>query len=136
MPMLRRVLRTALFAAVVLLLWTISRSAWAATLEHAPFCDDRGASAIAPPPTIESPTDVLDRVRAASACPASTDDVIGRAFAPGHRAFEAPASNSVPALWRAAPTVMPPFGEDLATHSPTAPSVVELHWRIERPPRG
>jgi hypothetical protein len=140
MPMLRRVLRAALFAGVVVLVWTFARSASAAVPaeQRAPFCDDRGASAIAPPPTIESPSDVLERVRAANArCVVLDDDgIVGRAFAPAPRAFHPPASASVHALWRAAPTVTPPTGTDLATDEPPAPVAVEVRLRIERPPRG
>jgi hypothetical protein len=134
--MLRRLLRAALFAGVVVLVWTVSRSASAAVNDHAPFCDDRGASALAPPPTLESPSDVLDRVRAASSCTLNDVDAIGRAFAPSHRTFEAPASSSVPALWRAAPTVTPTTGEELAVGTPATPTPIEVRFRIERPPRG
>jgi hypothetical protein len=134
--MVRRLLRAALFAGVVLLVWTVSRSASAAISDHAPFCDDRGASALAPAPALESPSDVIDRVRAASSCTLNDIDAIGRAFAPSHRSFETPASSYVPALWRAAPTVTAPPGEDLALDGPVTPTPIEVHFRVERPPRG
>ncbi|MDP9036135.1 MAG: hypothetical protein M3O50_15140 [Myxococcota bacterium] len=63
--MLRRVLRTVLFAGVALALWSMARPAAAMP---APLCDDRGASAIAPPPTLQAPADAIRRTLVALPC--------------------------------------------------------------------
>ena len=59
--MVTRVFRTAIFAGVMLALWTLGRPAHAATL--APFCDDRGATALAPPPALEAPDEAVRQGR-------------------------------------------------------------------------
>jgi hypothetical protein len=51
-----RLPRFAIVAALALAFWTI---AWPASASSAAFCDDRGASAVAPPPVLVPPEAVL-----------------------------------------------------------------------------
>jgi hypothetical protein len=131
--MLRRAVRVAVMLGVVLAVWTIARPASAAV---APFCDDRGASAIAPPPTLESPNDVIQRVRAASKCASDDGDAFRRTFAPMHRLPQPPGPNVEPTLPRTTPTVAPAEGCVLDLDSPPALVPSGVRFRIERPPRG
>src|SRR6202041_1954760 len=61
--MASRVLRVAIAASFALVLFVLARPASAAT---APFCDDRGASAIAAPPVLEAPDDAIRRASVVS----------------------------------------------------------------------
>jgi|GEM_PF-2502479 hypothetical protein len=54
------ILRAGLVASLVLALWTLARPALASS---APFCDDRGASAIAMPPALDAPDEAIARAR-------------------------------------------------------------------------
>src|SRR5258708_2893228 len=63
--MVRRALRAALFAATLVAFWTLGRPAFASP---APLCDDRGASAIAPPPAFEAPDEAIRQARSSTAC--------------------------------------------------------------------
>ena len=130
--MAARVLRAAIAASLALALFVLARPAHAAS---ALFCDDRGASAIAPPPVLEAPGDAIRR---ASVSSCETDDTFDDAsivparrlparslvapepaLAP-QRAIVAPPSSHVHRL-RPAPVVRLPEGTGL---------------RVERPPRG
>ncbi|HXX65772.1 MAG TPA: hypothetical protein VEK07_01225, partial [Polyangiaceae bacterium] len=75
---LHRSFRAVLFAALTVALWTLARPASAS---DAPFCDDRGASAIAAPPALDASDVAVARARA---CPSGGDDTsylaaVGRA---------------------------------------------------------
>jgi hypothetical protein len=129
--MLRRALRAVLFAIVTVALWTVSRPAHAAV---APMCDDRGASMIASPPTLQAPDAVL--AQGSRSCDGE-DFLDGSAVAPGQAPRVVPASPGDPALVPVTPTVLPPavLGAAPAWDSPWIdPSGVR--WRVERPPRG
>jgi hypothetical protein len=67
--MFARVARAALFFATMFVVSSLARSAHASTEGRgpAPFCDDRGATALAAPPDLEAPDEAVRRVRA-SAC--------------------------------------------------------------------
>ena len=126
-----RVFRSALVLGLVLTLWTFARPALAA---RAPFCDDRGATAMAPPPALEAPDIGVIRARV-SVCEA------------GERSFFA-------IVTPARSNVSPPLGEaDQALPSrslhvvPAEDSLADLpmpgarpdagvRHRVERPPRG
>jgi hypothetical protein len=131
--MLRRVLRAVLFAIVTVALWTVARPANAAV---APMCDDRGASMIASPPTLQAPDAVLAQAATSHACDGE-DFLDGRAVAPGHAPRVVPASQGDPALVPVTPMVPPPavLGAARAWDSSWIdPSGVRS--RVERPPRG
>jgi hypothetical protein len=134
----RRLIRVAITASLVLALWAIARPASAATASMAPFCDDRGATAVASPPVLP----MLDqaffragpttRADAEFAVDGSTAASIGPSrSAVENRSFE-----------------VPPFvithSQDAAHPAPDAilavPAVVSaspcgVHIRVERPPR-
>jgi hypothetical protein len=128
-----RAARVLVALALALAVWAVARPASAAP---APFCDDRGASAIAPPPMIESPTDVLERVRAASSCTSDDGESFRRSFAPMHRLPRPTGPNLEPALPRSCVAiVLPGAGEPVAVvKSERSPDGVRA--RVERPPRG
>lgn len=131
-PMLRRALRCALFAIVTVAIWTLSRPAFAMP---APLCDDRGATSLAAPPTLQEPE--LAVLRAPAPLPCEDPDVTdGPTLAPGHGEQQAPSTQGEPAVVTcAAPLVSPP-GAPLASPPPAAPSTEGVQYRIERPPRG
>jgi hypothetical protein len=131
--MVTRVFRAAIFAGVMLALWTLSRPAHASGL--APFCDDRGATLLAAPPALEA-TD--EAVRRAAAPPCETDTpmsgvVLGHAH-PGVRAVPAdaaPATATTPS-----PQVPPALDGPLAFVPRDLPPQAGVRYRVERPPRG
>lgn len=57
-----RILRAVVALSVMLAAWTLARPAAASA---APFCDDRGASAIAPPPVLEASGEAISRTHLA-----------------------------------------------------------------------
>jgi hypothetical protein len=127
-----RALRALLVASVTLVLWTLARPALAAP---APFCDDRGASSIAPAPALEASDVAVQRARATPACPGE-DVPLGTAVTRG-RAPSAPAVLLADPVLPAtrAPLVAPP-GTRLDS-PPTAESPPDgERSRVERPPRG
>jgi hypothetical protein len=131
--MVTRVFRTAIFAGVMLALWTIGRPAHAATF--APFCDDRGATALAPPPALEA-TDEAVRRTAASPCDAGTP-IFGLALGPGHRSLRSFSADAALATTASPPRLPPsPLDEPIAFVARQAPPRVGVRSRVERPPRG
>lgn len=132
MPRLRQALSYVLASSLALVLWTVARPAAAAP---APFCDDRGASAIAPPPALEAPDVAVQRARVTSTCP-TEDSPLGATLTHGR-------APSAPAVIQAEPALL------VATIPLPLPSTSELdpaprvEWpcegvrsRVERPPRG
>jgi hypothetical protein len=130
-PMLGRPLRAVLFACLVLALWTLARPAAAAM---APFCDDRGASALAPPPALEASDLAMVRART-PACGADPMPFSATARPPQRRA--APPSVSADATLLVRLLIPPPAPRALL-------EVPVVHARpprgersrVERPPRG
>jgi hypothetical protein len=132
--MVARSLRVALFASLVLALWSFARPARAATL--APFCDDRGATALASPPALEA-TDEAVRRTAATPCDGSGDaPLFGVSL--GSAPHRAPAAAAHVAPMRTAPAFEPlaPAPVEALEFVPastlTPPGV---RFRVERPPR-
>src|ERR1700722_6592634 len=128
----RRAFRAAHFAIVTVALWSPARPAYAMT---APLCDDRGATTMAPPPTLQAPDAVIAPSASARAC--GRDEALpGDAAAPGQGPSIAPASQGDQAVI-AAPLVVPPPPAALG-----APRARDLVWvdpggarsRVERPP--
>jgi len=134
--MVTRVFRTAIFAGVMLALWTLGRPARAATL--APFCDDRGATALAPPPALEAPDEAIRR---AAAVPCDTDGPMFPdsclALSPAHRTVRATSPGDEAAASVLAPQLLPPplDGPFLFVVREAPPSA-GVRYRVERPPRG
>jgi hypothetical protein len=130
--MFRRALRTVLFAIVTVAIWTLSRPAFAMP---APLCDDRGATSLAPPPTLQAPE--LAVLRAPAPLPCEDEGLsAGPTLASGHVDHQAPSTQGDPAVTTSVAPVVSAVGEPLALPPPAAPSSEGVHYRIERPPRG
>jgi hypothetical protein len=130
--MLRRALRAVLFAIVTIALWTVARPAQAMP---AGFCDDRGASAVAPDPLLEAPDVAIQRARIAPACDGE-EVQLGTAIAPGHGQPPIASASADPALPSATPAVVPASGS-LRTFVPLAqPRADGVTSTLDRPPRG
>jgi hypothetical protein len=130
--MLRRVLRAVLFAIVTIALWTVARPAQAMP---APFCDDRGATAIAPEPLLEAPDVAIQRAHVAPVCDGE-EIQLGAAVAPGHAHPILTSSPADPALPPGILAVLPPSGS-LRSFVPAArPCADGVTSTLDRPPRG
>jgi hypothetical protein len=127
-----KVLRAVVFASFLLAAWTFARPAQAALL--APFCDDRGATALAPEPALEATDEAVSRVKT-SACD-ENEPLVGLAVGPAHRAATAPSGPVEPArVIRGSPLLRALVGSlDFVTRATPRPRGVR--GRVERPPRG
>jgi hypothetical protein len=129
--MLRRTLRAVLFAIVTIALWTVARPAHAMP---APFCDDRGATAIAEPPLLVAPEIAVHRAIAAASCDAE-DVVLGATVAPGQGDARASATQAEPAV-PATPPVLAPAESSSTSLAPAVLPVADgVRSELERPPR-
>jgi hypothetical protein len=127
-------LRVVIAVALSLSLWVLARPAWAMP---AGLCDDRGASAIAPPPALEGPDVGIERARAASSSSCDGDSTPEHATVfPGHRASQGTPVDGGGAL---APAdrlvVLAPVGAPQEPVFPPARLPRGERFRIERPPR-
>jgi hypothetical protein len=131
--MLRRALRCAIFAIVTVAIWTLSRPAFAMP---APLCDDRGATSLAPPPTLQAPE--LAVLRAPAPLLTCEDEgLTGEpTLAPGHGQHQVPSPQADPAVVTCAAPIVSLAGAPFALPAPAASSTEGAHYRIERPPRG
>jgi hypothetical protein len=131
--MLRRVLRSVLIAGLALAVWTFARPAYAAP---APYCDDRGASAIAQPPVLEAPDVAVQRARLSTQCVGEDMLLFHATIAPGHARLAMPGSDAQHALCTP-PVFPPPIGCGLLDPTPLqARPCSGVRSRVERPPRG
>lgn len=128
--MVGRALRAALFAALVLALWTLARPAHAAS---APFCDNRGATALAAPPALEAPDEAIRRALALSCEHEKVE--FGLAVRAQHRSA-APRSNDPDMGWQS-PVTLPGAAQDetVVSTQVRASPCIGVRFRIERPPR-
>jgi hypothetical protein len=126
-------LRVALFACILLAMWTVALPALAAP---APYCDDRGASGMAAPPTLQPVDDAIQRARVLlPICPLD-EQLLSSTIAPAHRSAARSRTPTEPALTTPNPAVVASPGEDLppmVVHGVPLPGV---RLRVERPPRG
>jgi hypothetical protein len=130
--MFRRVRRTVLFLGFALAVWALARPASAMP---AGLCDDRGASAIAPPPALEVPDLAFMRARAAASCPGD-EGPVRATIGPAHRVF-APFSGSSDQTLPVAMTLLTPDAGEKVDLAPRANrSLLGARLRVERPPRG
>jgi hypothetical protein len=128
-----RVFRAAIFAGVMLALWTLGRPAHAAVL--APFCDDRGATALAAPPALEAPDEAIRRA-AAPPCDSTDAPIFGIALGPAHRTLRDPQASAAPASEAPRLQLLPPLrGEPLVLVAREGPPQAGVRYRVERPPR-
>jgi hypothetical protein len=130
--MVRRVLRVAIAASIALALFVLARPARAST---APFCDDRGASAIADAPILQAPDDAI---RLARLAPCDGEDrILDASVAPTQRTPIRATTGAEPAVTPRALGLAPPAGDILPAplvHAVLLPEGVG--FRLERPPRG
>ncbi len=124
--------RATIFAGVMLAVWTLGRPAHAATL--APFCDDRGATALAAQPALEAPDEA---VRRAAAAPCDADaPLFGLALGPAHRILREVLTDAAPAAAGApAQLTPPPLDAPFAPVARETPPQAGVRYRVERPPR-
>jgi hypothetical protein len=114
--------------------WVLARPAYASS---APLCDDRGATAIARPPSLEARDVAVERVRNSNTCPwAAPDLLLGARISSSHPAFEVLISTVDQALPLAVVALPPPAGEELDLAPQPAPAGKGVRSRVERPPRG
>lgn len=128
--MVRRALRAALFAALVLVLWTLARPARAAS---APFCDDRGATALAAPPALEASGEAIRRAHISSCTHEKVE--LGLTVRAQRRAAAPPSEGSDKGWQPEVRLIGPALGEvPKAAPVPASPSL-GVRARVERPPR-
>jgi hypothetical protein len=131
MACLRPALRVILSSGLALALWTLARPALAVS---APFCDDRAASAIAPPPALEAPDVGIQRAKVAPAC-AGEDRPLGTTLRHGRSPSEPGSSGAEPALSpHHLPFIAPP-GDTIEPQPISESPRQGVRSRIERPPR-
>jgi hypothetical protein len=131
MARLRPALQAILSSGLALALWTLACPALAAS---APFCDDRAASAIAPPPALEAPDVGIQRAKVAPAC-AGEDRPLGTALRHGRSPSEPAASRAEPALTPDPLPFVAPSGDRLELAPISESPRQGVRSRIERPPR-
>jgi hypothetical protein len=132
--MASRVLRAAIAASLALALFVLARPARAAS---APFCDDRGASAIAAPPVLEAPDDAIRRAGIVSCDSDMEERLLDASVGPAHRVPGRGPASAEPALasWRV--HLPSPSGQLVPVPSArVAPPPEGVGFRVERPPRG
>lgn len=81
---------------VTLVTWAAARPCWAAAAPYAALCDDRGASAIAPPPTFEATDEAIRRARAS--CETDEEHSLSGSIAPGRSLTYRAGHTAEPAL--------------------------------------
>ncbi len=129
-------LAAALAIGLLALVSAWSRPAFAsdAAQRWAPYCDDRGATAVAPPPALEAPDEAIRR---AAASPCAADELALHAVASqGHRSHPRVASDGPHGLVPRALRLAPPPGERLTDPAMVLPVTSDERVRLERPPRG
>lgn len=127
---MRRLIRTFTVALVTLAAWLVAGPAFAA----APICDDRGASAFAPAPTLDSPNASVDIGVGGDTCGFAMEDRASLHQGRAHDPLPAPAgadllpvgvgAGVLAAPWR-------PVALDVAVSSGRS----GVHGPLERPPR-
>ncbi len=127
-----KVLRAAIFASFLLAAWTFARTVQASPL--APFCDDRGATALAPEPALEATDEAVRRAKT-SEC-AGNEPLLGLVLGPSHRAPVAPSGQVDPARPVRSPRLAPLVGAPLDFATQATPEHRGVRGRVERPPRG
>jgi hypothetical protein len=128
--MVGRALRAALCAALVLAVWTLARPAKAAS---APFCDDRGATALAAPPALEAPDEAIRRARVSN-CEHEKVEFAQTVRTP--RKSAPPPSDASDKGWQSQATLSGAAGyERLEFEIVHASPCIGARTRVERPPR-
>jgi hypothetical protein len=128
-----RLPRVVLFAVVLAALWSLTQPARAAS---APFCDDRGATALAAPPALEAPDEAVRRV-CLSSCEHELAPSDLCAAVHSQRHLPAPPPSDSDKALKASPALSGPARAcGMARPSARAESPpCGIHVRLERPPR-
>ena len=129
--MLRRVIVRLLAASLALALWTVALPAQAS---NAPFCDDRGASAMAPAPVLEAPDVGVQRAAVPASCP-DEEVLLGTTVRAGRVTSAPPTVGGEPVLLPSRAKMVFPRGENLTNLPPVESPREGVRFRIERPPR-
>ena len=130
--MSRRLVRLVLAAATTLAAWLVVMPARAA----APFCDDRGASTLAPAPQLQAPETSIDVGAGDEACLDALGQSSGNAVDEGRappiasspQGFDATLPSAIP-IGRASFVILP---VPAASRAPVRPAIL---GRVDRPPR-
>jgi hypothetical protein len=129
-----RWLRTVWLVATALAAWCLVTPARAA----APYCDDRGASAVAPPPQLQAPETTIERTTEPSRCDA-VDGLLGAAQDPQEGG--APAVPPLGSQWASTLAAqVSVYGAPLTSRDRRAKALggarSGIRFGVERPPRG
>jgi|HubBroStandDraft_2_1064218.scaffolds.fasta_scaffold683693_1 hypothetical protein len=125
-----RSVRMLVVALVALAAWLVAGTAMAA----APLCDDRGASALAPPPTLDTPNESIDIGMSPEACGYAVDD--GSSLHQGRAADPLPAPASAELLPVATQgNVLAATGIAMPVDLTSSKGRAGECGRLERPPR-
>jgi hypothetical protein len=130
--MVGRLLRAALFCATLLVAWTIARPALAAP---APFCDDRGATALAAAPALEAPDEAIRRAKVGCGRGAFEADPLMAWLGPSHDAPTASDDGSSHACLANVAATVPVAAATLLDVEPVNRPCAGTRSRVERPPR-
>jgi hypothetical protein len=134
--MVAKTLRAAIFTSLMLVLWTFARPAGAATL--APFCDDRGATALAPAPALEATDEAVRRAAAPPDCDVMGTPVRGLSVGHARPRVSAEPAEVTPVQTPASLRLVAPAGEplDVVVRASSLLPQPGVRFRVERPPRG
>jgi hypothetical protein len=125
-----RPVRTLVVALVALAAWLVAGTAIAA----APICDVRGASAFAPPPTLDTPNESIDIGTGPEACEYSADD--GMSLHQGRTADPLPSPAGADLLPVSPQSVVLAAAESTIARSFVSSDGAQgTSTRLERPPR-
>jgi hypothetical protein len=131
-PSVRATLRLVLASGLGLALWTVALPAWASS---APFCDDRGATALAATPVLVGGESGVQVAPAKATCDGE-ELFFGASLTRGHPAPAPTADAPEPYVAPAVPSVAPSSGDELIQPPEVASPTEGVRWRVERPPRG
>jgi hypothetical protein len=125
-----RPVRILVVTLVALAAWLVAGTAVAA----APICDDRGASAFAPSPTLDTPNESIDIGTGPEACGYAIDEGVGLHQGRAHDPLPAPAgADLLPA--GAGTRVLAAAERVMARSFISSKGKSGIHGRVDRPPR-
>jgi hypothetical protein len=128
----RQIVRVFIAASIALAAWVTSSSAWAAPAHGAPYCDDRGASALAPPPTFEASDVAIRRARLAG-CGSDARSLFA-SISSARRAASFAGHSLMAGLPSTASWVIAVSSEPLAATDIEGADRRGVRFRIDRPP--
>ena len=127
-----RILSIALLSGLVVALLTLARPAFASV---APFSDDRGATAVAPPPALEAPDEAI--IRARLTCDHPGPHSLHAAIVPPRSSAPPPSQGVEPTLPVSVAAARPAAGEAVDRRDLLETNGrLGVRSRVERPPRG